>query len=126
MDIIEESKEVIEEIKKRVSRMTPQERRERLVELNKFIEEYYEIINTCPHKVIKQQESAWCLICGRQIGWWCPDSPNNICYYHSEKFDGVYKVRISDGTLVDVPKGYNPECETDDWCIFCGNPLERP
>jgi hypothetical protein len=127
--IFEISKEVSEVTAERVSNMTPEERKQRLVELSEYVNEYYQILGTCPHQVKRglDSDSAICEICGRRTGWWCPKSPDNMCYYFSENINGIYihKVRLADGTLVDVPEGHNPDNESDDWCIFCGLPNER-
>ena len=42
-------------------------------------------------------ERAECSVCGRDFDWWCPESPNHVCRYS----------------------------ESEDWCDFCGQPLER-
>ena len=39
---------------------------------------------------------AYCIVCGKDFGWWCPKSPDNHCHY----YDG-------------------------DECNYCGMPLER-
>jgi len=51
----------------------------------------------CHHKIIKEYESAVCIICGKNFGWWCPKSPDHFCHY-SESYDS---------------------------CDFCGEPEER-
>lgn len=46
--------------------------------------------------------SANCAVCGEDLGWYCPESPNGYCEYKQE--DG----------------GYN-----EDRCRYCGEPEER-
>ena len=87
--------------------------------------------NNCTHELAELTEAelrdtwmsvgAHCLICGTFWGWRCKSSPDSVCHYSSENG----KVRMVDGSLVDVPKGHYPERENDDECIFCGEPEER-
>jgi len=72
--------------------------------------------------------SAWCELCGEDLGWYCPKSPDHACHYFSEGG----KVKLAGGILVDIPEdckdedgSYNPNWETDDCCLFCGSPEER-
>jgi hypothetical protein len=87
-----------------------------------------DFIKTCKHEAIEYHTwgkddhgSATCRICESHLGWYCPESPDRGCHYTSEKG----KVELSDGTLVDVPAGHDDSYETDDSCIFCGQPDER-
>lgn len=41
---------------------------------------------------------AYCKACGKDFGWWCPESPDHICHYD---------------------KGDSDQCD------FCGMPSER-
>jgi hypothetical protein len=50
--------------------------------------------------------SGSCWICGKDFGWYCPDSPDHICDYHYNGEDGNV--------------GYNPDC-----CKYCHQPDER-
>ena len=87
--------------------------------------------NSCTHELAELTESdlndtwmsvgAHCLICGTFWGWRCKSSPDSVCHYYSSKG----KVRMIDGTEVDVPNGHNQKRENDDECIFCGHPDER-
>lgn len=65
---------------------------------------------------------------GRPWGWYCPDSPDHQCSYHAERDEnGKYFVWTINGEKVFLPK-YTVEDakhESDDWCIFCGQPEER-
>lgn len=44
-----------------------------------------------------EDEEAVCVICKREMGWWCPKSLNHVC-------------------------AYDPGCER---CCYCGLPRER-
>lgn len=44
--------------------------------------------------------SAYCAICDKNFGWWCPDSPTHYCEYDPTNFQG-------------------------EWCKWCRNPEER-
>jgi hypothetical protein len=57
-----------------------------------------------------------------ELGWDCPASPDKKCHYYTTK---EKKVVLNDGRVVDPPKGHDFEYETDDSCIFCGEPEER-
>jgi hypothetical protein len=101
--------------------------------INRCQREYDLVKETCQHELIEltqkelndewMSEGADCLVCGEDfsMAWRCKCSPDSVCHYYSK--DG--KVKMIDGTLVDIPKGHNPEWETDDACIFCGMPEER-
>lgn len=92
------------------------------------LKRYYDV---CDHelpeltpKQLKDElmsEEAHCLICGSGFGWRCKESPDGVCHYYSN--DG--KVKMIDGTLVNVPEGHDATYENDDECIFCGLPEER-
>ena len=77
--------------------------------------------------------SAVCTDCGKNKGWWCPDSPDHLCHYFSKEKGGIRVVRLSNGQVVPVPPltgdlaGHerDPDNETEDECLFCGRPEER-
>lgn len=48
-----------------------------------------------------------CAVCGKDLGWWCPKSPTNICDYHHP---------IPNTEFVDYDA---------DECFYCGQPDER-
>jgi len=93
--------------------------------------ELYNKENSCTHELREltqwelkdkwMSEGAHCLICGTLWGWRCKHSPDSVCHYSSHEG----KVKMIDGTRVDVPNGHNPEYENEDECIFCGMPEER-
>jgi hypothetical protein len=86
----------------------------------------------CPHVVSRDGTQdydpeddggvATCAICGREFGWWCPDSPDNVCHYFTVGTQG--KVKLLAGEFVTSPE-HDPEYETDDRCLWCGQPNER-
>lgn len=76
----------------------------------------------------------------------CPRSPDGICHYESEAEEGEHKdgdgevigadrhgwtffyVKLLDGTKFPLPMVYDAaqhDYETEDSCIFCGEPEER-
>ena len=104
--------------------MNDSERKRRIEQLREKVREIQQLLGElkedCSHKIEKRYSSAYCSICGEDFGWWCPDSPDHVCHYYSE--DG--EVSLIDGTKVKKPKDAS-EDESDDWCIFCGDPEER-
>ena len=67
--------------------------------------------------------SMRCAICDKSHGWACPHSPDKVCHYFS--FDG--KIELVSGEYVDVPDDHDGMAsdESEDWCIYCGDPDER-
>lgn len=86
----------------------------------------YTIQNTCPHEITRggvhphnaktrtssilgnvsvkypEYETGACWICGKEFGWYCPDSPDHICDYGG------------------------PDWELhSEYCIYCHQPEER-
>ena len=80
-----------------------------------------ELERSCTHSFNKGADAARCTICGADFGWQCADSPDGVCHYDTDQG----KVRLIDGTVVDMPANHDPEFETEDSCIFCGDPSER-
>jgi hypothetical protein len=76
----------------------------------------------CPHHIVNQDDSAYCQICETDFGHFCPDSPDNICYYFTEN-NG--KILMNNGTQIEPPPNHNSKNETFDCCIFCAQPEER-
>lgn len=84
----------------------------------------------CKHINIKQEgDSQLCVACEEHTGnWWCPKSPDHHCYYYSHH--ATYKedrrvVFLQDGREFGLSKDHNKDNESEDWCIFCGQPDER-
>lgn len=82
---------------------------------------YYALKNECIHLIVKFHDSAVCKICNIDFGWYCPDSPDNTCYYYTDNG----KIELRNGEKVDLPVNHSIGNESDDWCIYCGNPNER-
>lgn len=105
----------------------------------KLASEYLDsLVNQCKHKFPPFTEQhrqmlrddhndtwGWHIVCGvcghMPEGWLCPESPDQICHYHSTNGH----VKMMDGTLVPIPTDHDPLYETPDSCIFCGQPEER-
>ena len=59
------------------------------------------LLDTCPHKIIPNNlkideelklnrwasTGAYCEICGKDFGWWCPKSPSHVCSYFKSEDD---------------------------------------
>lgn len=97
-------------------------------ELNAELEDLYEM---CTHKIACgshkwNDDLAFCLVCGTGFGWYCTESPDHSCHYFSEVDEnGNPIVELHDGTIHRLPSDHNAEYETNDQCLFCGNPEER-
>ena len=109
--------------------------RKQLAEIQKQIRE---IERNCKHVIVQvgaapkynDEGSAVCEDCGTWFGWWCPDSPDHTCHYHSYEIE-AYLLTARAVELIDGDehifydyKG-DPQYETDDECLFCGDPDER-
>ena len=55
-----------------------------------------QLYHTCNHIIEKCGDSAGCVICDTDFGWWCPDSKDHKCEY-----------------------------DENEWCIHCEQPDER-
>lgn len=92
--------------------------------LTKASQAYTLLIRTCKHETIIKEgsyEGAVCDTCGSGFGWYCPESPDHTCHYNS--VNGL--VTLIDGRTVPIPEEHDPDYESDDSCIFCGEPDER-
>lgn len=70
---------------------------------NKHVEisrQLYNFQKNCQHVVVNSHESAICLVCDTNLGWYCEDSPTKSCKYEDDDYN----------------------C---DFCIYCNNPDER-
>lgn len=76
----------------------------------------------CFHHIMNKHDCAFCKICQTEFGHFCPDSPDNMCYYFTES-DG--KILLNNGTKIDAPPNHQKNYETFDSCLFCQNPEER-
>ena len=69
---------------------------------------------------------AWCTICGKNFGWYCPDSPDHTCYYDIIVKDSVRGIELINGEFHPASEyGLGDEDGGEEWCIFCGHPDER-
>lgn len=102
--------------------MTPSERKSKIKE---YREALNKLVRECPHEVLSQEKDKYgeyggasCAGCGKDFGWYCPDSPDRTCHYYD--YEG--KVHLINGETVPTPE----ECfNCVDMCIFCGDPEER-
>ena len=104
----------------------------------------------CPHAIYRNgawnydpeddSSGAVCAICGIGFGWWCPDSPDHACHYFTvgspraswcddylpddDTAENQGKVKLLTGEFVTSPE-HDPKYETDDRCLWCGQPNER-
>ncbi len=49
------------------------------------------------------------------------ESPDGICHYYTSN----NKIILKDGTQIDPPYDHDEDGESEDWCIYCGEPEER-
>jgi hypothetical protein len=81
----------------------------------------YELCQQAGHNIEKLYESAYCECCDRDFGWYCPNSPDKTCHYSTERG----KVSLITGDWIDMPVGHDTMYESEDSCIYCGEPSER-
>ena len=85
-------------------------------------------INPFPH--VGENGSAACEDCNIEFGWWCPDSPDHVCHYHTHEVEG-YLLTARAVELVDdteyIIHDYQGDLkyENADDCVFCHEPDER-
>ena len=84
----------------------------------------------CAHKTLIETsyEVGQCKDCKKTFDWYCPDSPDNQCHYYTQDTPEGKGLLFRDGTIMltkDFPEDWDPDYETDDCCIFCGQPDER-
>lgn len=96
----------------------------RQVKDQQLLTQVYQVL--CAHEqVVKKDDSAKCTECNCNLGWYCPKSPDHQCYYYSEEIAGKKFIVLNNDTKVPLPDDHNSEYETDDSCLFCGEPDER-
>jgi len=95
------------------------------IEVNESFARIEEPVNCCDEPFVRDIFYIWsCPTCKSSFdkdGWYCEPSPDKRCHYYSR--DG--KISLRNGNTVDIPTDHDPEYETDDCCIFCGDPDER-
>lgn len=79
------------------------------------------LLASCRHVIINDHDDALCAVCGASFGWHCPKSPDHVCHYWSR--DGM--IELLNKRRIPIPAGHRVEGESDNWCIFCGEPEER-
>lgn len=124
-------KDPIFDLKREIKTWTPEETFAKFKEYKKLsirqpiYRNYVEYIqSSCvTHIILKDGDSAVCGICGSDHGWYCPDSPDHICYYDkSIERDGKHYIQLMNEQEVEI------DHERDSWsesCAFCGEPEER-
>lgn len=75
----------------------------------------------------KNSDCAHCTECDKTLGWFCPESPDKQCHYYTSKDDKGYYVELRSGErhYFNNYKKSDQDDETDDSCLFCGEPDER-
>lgn len=85
-------------------------------QIDAFEELLLKMTESCKHEV----HNGVCVICASDFGWPCNKSPDKVCHYFS---DGAGFVELINGTKHAVDS--DPDNETHDSCLFCGDPEER-
>ncbi len=88
---------------------------------------------TCDCSVVRhtRYEGAACAHCGRDHGWYCPDSPDHRCYCFTDALGdgGIEALTLFDGTVVirdHQDRAFpGPDYQSPDSCLYCGQPEER-
>lgn len=91
--------------------------------------EYDTHLKTCDHTIVKgKYGGAECTECGKDFGWWCPNSPDHVCHYPNEIIPTRGVIKLINGTYyhTDITMYYRQLVEVNnDNCIHCGQPAER-
>lgn len=89
-----------------------------------FISEVLTIL--CPHlNLVKSKGNSACKMCRSLFSWWCPLSLDNLCHYETDK---KFDVTLKNGAKFNISPNYTQaaqEYETEDVCLFCGDPEDR-
>ena len=95
------------------------DRREQGVEI---AEDLTRLAGQCDHRLTRVvDDEVCCALCGQSFGFYCLDSPDNVCHYFTVLRDGNPVIQLVDGSLwEDLPLTHRPDYESDHWCIFCG------
>jgi hypothetical protein len=92
-------------------------------------EELKDALAAHTHILIKKGSEDYagadCVICEKDFGWWCPESPDHACHYYSITTADGFTVTMINGEEYLLPKDHVDTYETEDQCIFCGQPEER-
>lgn len=92
--------------------------------------QYRDNLAECPHAIAYEADgSSWCEVCGTDFGWHCPSSPDHCCHYFSERVAPGMEpfVKLNNGGVAYLSSDHyeNQAYESDDVCLFCGDPNER-
>lgn len=108
-------------------------------EITEAQDRYGRLLDACKHvlpvltdemkdHLRRHTEKSWgfnyacCGICGRGLGWRCTESPDGVCHYFTND-NG--RVKLIDGTEVELAEPPDPDYESNDSCLFCASPQER-
>jgi hypothetical protein len=77
----------------------------------------------CRHGVVKRTEAdeAACVICGDTFGWFCPESPDRACHYFTHGNGRTVDLITRD----EADLGKRVRDQSEDSCLYCGDPMER-
>jgi len=111
----------------KIKKMKIEEVKKRIKEYGKELKELEE---SCSHTTItiKMSGKIKCCICGKDLGWECWNSPDQVCHYstHFDQENNCRTLKLRDGTDHAIPlKHYNELLESLDTCLFCGKPFIR-
>ena len=87
-----------------------------------------ELVENCPHSIITGEigEEAKCFICKEPLGWRCENSPDGVCHYRTREQNGIHVVDlITEFAIHNMPPDYDNSHESEDECLFCGQPEKR-
>lgn len=87
------------------------------------------LMRQCIHQLVREGMGTICEVCSTRFGWWCLESPDHVCHYHSYHDRGKRLIELVDGMDYEIPENSKsePEYENDNrwFCFFCGEPEER-
>lgn len=128
----------IEELRKNIN--------ETVGELGRCVHELCRICEEHGHKIVPRDldideqltqnrfasTGAYCVVCGKEFGWWCPKSPDYYCQYTGQKCDVCGEV-IGEGSEQRMKHVREKKHDASfaalsyntDRCVFCGMPEER-
>lgn len=117
---------------KTTKKIPPQELKQRIAALTKEVKEKEKQLGllisecACPTEFIEQRGmSAFCSICGRSYGWYCPDSPDHVCHpeYELDEENGKFTLKLHNGKTYQMTARWQQTYGND--CVFCNQPEER-
>lgn len=69
--------------------------------------------------------SAQCTKCNTCYGWRCLKSPDGVCHYFTNPKGKKVELINGKDTKLFKTQDYDPEYESDDFCLYCGLPDDR-